>query len=451
MTESRMILQVGTHSTLRPVHGGQLRSHHIGRVLEAAGYRVRGIAACWRQPYDIVDDREAILDIGTARLWKGPIAGGAFADFFLCSAVDDDPALRAEFFRLAARARPDAVLLEHPWMWPLVRLIPEVAAGHAPVIYDSQNVEAHLKYRIVGDLKLDTKGLAEADALLPVIDTFEREVVARVDAVTACTPDDARVFDSWGGRRTVVAGNGSSRRPVTQLRRPLPTIVPEGCRYAFMVGSAHPPNVTGFENLVLPWLASLRPGQRVVVAGGAGDWLRSRLAEQGLSEVLEGRLILLGRINDLALSALIDNAACIILPIEYGGGSNIKTAEALLSDRRVVASPASMRGFDEYRSLPGVMVANGPAAFGAAVRSALADASPAPRSAGSVAALTWDAMLAPLVTLVDELLNRDRVPQPPTPSLSVAKPMRGERPVLAGRLAPNRTAEISTRWWTRQL
>ena len=109
--------------------------------------------------------------------------------------------------------------------------------------------------------------------------------------------------------------------------------------------------------------------------------------------------------NDLNLSALIENAACIVLPIEYGGGSNVKTAEALLSDRRIVASPASMRGFDELRYLPGVTVANGPAEFGAAVRSALADGSPAARSPESVASLTWDAMLAPLVALAGELMT----------------------------------------------
>ena len=38
MTRIRTILQVGTHSTLNPIHGGQHRSHNIGRALEKAGY-----------------------------------------------------------------------------------------------------------------------------------------------------------------------------------------------------------------------------------------------------------------------------------------------------------------------------------------------------------------------------------------------------------------------------
>ncbi len=407
MTGSHRILQVGTHSTLRPIHGGQRRSHHIGRVLEDAGHTLRGIAITGRQAHDVVNDREGILDICEAANWQGNLAGGLFGDYFSCVAIADDAELRKQFFHLAEAARADIVLLEHPWMWPLVRLIPQVAAGDARVIYDSQNVEAHLKRRMLQDAKLEPSALSEAEALIPVVDALERDVVAHVDAVTVCTADDREVFDAWGAKRTVIAGNGSSRRPATGLRRPFPALLPEGCRYGFMVGSEHPPNMTGFENLVLPWIVSLRPGQRIVVAGGVGDWIRGRLAARGISEALEGRLVVLGRVNDLALSALIENAACIVLPIEYGGGSNIKTAEALLSDRQIVASPVSMRGFDAYQNLPGVTVADGAAAFGAAVLSALMDGSPAPRTPASVAALTWDAMLAPLVALVGELMDRN--------------------------------------------
>ena len=406
MRKSCTILQVATHSTLVPIHGGQLRSHNNGRVLEAAGYTVRGIAACFRQDHDIDNDREAILDIRTVLPnWKGGVARGAFDDYFACAAVEENPTLRTKFFHLTEAARPDIVLLEHPWLWPLVRLIPEVAKGKVPVVYDSHNVELHLKERIVQELRLDAGELSQAEELLSATERLEQELVTSAAAVTACTTKDAQVFEAWGARRTVVAGNGSHRRPTTGLRRPFPSLLPRDCRYALMVGSEWPPNITGFENLVLPFLALLRPGQRVVAAGGVSEAVRRRLAEQGASWALEGRLTLLGRISDLALSALIENAGCIIIPIEYGGGSNIKTAEALLTDRRVVASAVAMRGFDQFLNVPGLTVADGPKAFGMAVRDALADSSPPPSRAASVAVLTWDATLAPLVALVGDLTD----------------------------------------------
>jgi hypothetical protein len=409
MTKSCTILQVATHSTLVPIHGGQLRSHNIGRVLEAAGFTVRGIAACFRQDHDIDNDREAILDMWTAvQSWKGGVARGAFGDYFLCITVEENPTLRARFFNLAEAVRPDIVLLEHPWLWPLVRLIPAVAEGKVPVVYDSQNVEAHLKERIVEELQLDAGELSRAEVLLSATERLEQDLVTKAAAVTACTTKDAQVFEAWGARLTVVAGNGSYRRPTTGLQRPLPSLLPRDCRYALMVGSEHQPNITGFENLVLPFLALLRSGQRVVAAGGASEAVRRRLAEQGASWALEGRLTLLGKISDLALSALMENAGCIIIPIEYGGGSNIKTAEALLTDCRVVASPVAMRGFDQFLNVPGLTVADGPEAFGMAVRAALADNSPPPPRAAAVAALTWDAMLAPLVALVGDLTGAAR-------------------------------------------
>jgi hypothetical protein len=332
------------------------------------------------------------------------VGGGFFADYLACATVQDDPSLKRSFFRLAEEARPQVILLEHPWLWPMVQKIPGVMEGRIPVVYDSQNVEARLKHRMVQHAQLTRKVRDEAEALLPVVERFEQDVVTNVAAVTACTKEDAAVFTAWGARRTVVAGNGSSRRPTTGLRRLLPAVLPDDCRYALMVGSEHLPNVTGFENLVLPWLPLLRPGQRVVAAGGASDWIGRRLAECGASWAVQGRLVLLGRVNDLTLSALIENAACLMLPIEFGGGSNIKTAEALLSGRAIVASPTSMRGFEEYRAVPGLTIADGPDAFGDAVRAALTCQSTTMRSPESVAALTWDAMLTPLLALVDDLV-----------------------------------------------
>ncbi len=206
--------------------------------------------------------------------------------------------------------------------------------------------------------------------------------------------------------------------------------------------------MTGFEHLVLPWLALLRPGQRMVVAGGMSDALRRRLADSGLGAALDGRLVLLGRVNDLALSALIENAVCLLLPFESDGGSNLETAEALLSDRPVVASPASMRGFAECRNLPGVAVAKSPSAFGAVVRFALESVSQAPRNPSSTDPLTWDARLAPLVALVAELTDSDRArtTSPDRSSTAGAAPDRlvraadGAVTTEADRVFPTQTA-----------
>src|SRR5262245_9578022 len=52
------VLQISTHTTLAPRYGGPLRSHHIVRCLESAGFEVSRLAVCWRTDHDVVDARE---------------------------------------------------------------------------------------------------------------------------------------------------------------------------------------------------------------------------------------------------------------------------------------------------------------------------------------------------------------------------------------------------------
>src|SRR5262245_15540848 len=67
------VLQLSTHSTLAPRHGGQLRSHHIGRCLELAGFDVSRVAVCWQTEHDLVDKREPIIDYSLSAFWASDV------------------------------------------------------------------------------------------------------------------------------------------------------------------------------------------------------------------------------------------------------------------------------------------------------------------------------------------------------------------------------------------
>ena len=83
------------------------------------------------------------------------------------------------------------------------------------------------------------------------------------------------------------------------------------------------------------------------------------------------RIQVLGVLDDADLSAVKSLAHAFLLPIGAGGGSNIKTAEALYSGKPVVCTTKALRGFEAYRSLPGVRVADTPKEFQSAIRSIL--------------------------------------------------------------------------------
>jgi glycosyltransferase involved in cell wall biosynthesis len=57
---------------------------------------------------------------------------------------------------------------------------------------------------------------------------------------------------------------------------------------------------------------------------------------------------LISGVTELDLSRLINGCHVILLPIAYGGGTNLKTAEALTSGRPIVASQQAFRGFNKY-------------------------------------------------------------------------------------------------------
>jgi hypothetical protein len=71
------------------------------------------------------------------------------------------------------------------------------------------------------------------------------------------------------------------------------------------------------------------------------------------------------------LVGLLQVADIILLPITEGGGSNLKTAEAIVSEKRVVATEYAFRGFDELKKLSNIFIATKPQEFREAIMRAL--------------------------------------------------------------------------------
>jgi hypothetical protein len=83
------------------------------------------------------------------------------------------------------------------------------------------------------------------------------------------------------------------------------------------------------------------------------------------------RVHVVGILDAADLAALKDMAHTFVLPVTSGGGSNLKTAEALYARRNVVATPFAMRGFEAFGDLPGLTVVAPGLAFAQAVAHSL--------------------------------------------------------------------------------
>lgn len=141
-------------------------------------------------------------------------------------------------------------------------------------------------------------------------------------------------------------------------------------RFALYCGSAHPPNAEGFFAMLGGGFGSLTPDQCLVIAGGVSYAIGSdeRVHQ---SANLAPRVVLGGHVSDGCLAGLLNAAHCVILPLTQGGGTNLKTAEALWSGKFIIATTVAMRGFEQFKNSPGVLIADTARDFKNALRYAM--------------------------------------------------------------------------------
>lgn len=380
------IAVLSTYPVSRPIHGGQRRVDAILRALGKAGHEVRPLPVFFGSNYPEHGAAEAPTALPGEDLQR-IFAEGRREDLHMHELLHPgQPVFDALRDQLRAFA-PDVVQFEHPWLFPLLDRMPELA--DVTVVYSSHNIEADLapaRFR---------------DAVLAV----EQAAARRADLIVAVSEADARSLSAWAaegrGAPVVVAPNGCWP---PALDPSVPRPVKED--YLLLVGSGHAPNAEGYWDVIGKVPGCIPPDARLVVAGDLGNLLRSDPRHRHYRMLNDHIVQLAGKVSDSALQALLTHARGILLPIKSGGGTNLKTAEALLSLKPVVAMRPAFRGFEEAMTLDGVHVAETEADFRSGVRALFAGDIAGTRRAEDVARYGWDATLSGLAAAYDGLAAR---------------------------------------------
>lgn len=398
------VLLLSTYPFVEPRHGGQIRLAAIGAAFAAAGWQVESLAIYEPEVYSAqrLGPRDLAFPANSPyRKFHGrdvPLINDLLNGGY---AVADDGAFQSVVERLPRQI--DAIHVEQPWLWPLaqrIRSLPGLA--QTILIFGSQNIEAPLKREI-----LDSYKVGEADDVIAEIDALERRAAREADISVAVTQRDLDALIEWGARRPLLAPNGIKPWRADPDRLELwRTRLPKA-PWMLYVASAHPPNFTGFMQCVGASLGCFAPDSRLVVAGSVCEPLYHQLAATRWYSLNLSRLQLLNSLSDEDLAAVKALAHGYLLPIPHGGGSNIKTAEALYSGAHVIGTAAAFRGFEAFVDLPEVLVARSPGEFQSALRDVLARPAAAPDDDARQRrlALQWDRCLAPIPVAAAGLLN----------------------------------------------
>lgn len=227
---------------------------------------------------------------------------------------------------------PDAIIFDHPWMWTEVKKLkkkyPEIK-----VIHSSHNIEFMLKPDLLEGLS--NKSM---NSVIDFLEDTEIEIAQQSDLVICVTERDANWFRNMGAENVIAINNGTNAF-LSEIK--------SGVHYALVVGSGHPPNIEGSIKYLKNAVDWLPDSTQLVFVGSMCDGLRGRLGPE-YNEYHNTAIRFMGKVSDDDLNKLIESANVIALPIPYGGGSNLKTAEALVSGRPVVGTSVSFRGFEDF-------------------------------------------------------------------------------------------------------
>ncbi len=357
------ILILCTYPIKNPRHGGQLRVRNIVDTYCEAGNCVEVVGVLGSEQYD---NEAGFLPCPSVTDMSRHISNPwLMEDYALGQLYAKENLLYRRLSALVQKI-PNVIHVEQPWLFAFAVRYREEFAPKAKLLYGSQNIEYRLKREILRTYLGDE--VAEKSATL--IRQLEMEAVSGADAVICVSEEDVKWTNCYTDKPVVLAPNGVKPWQSNEEGRKEAATHAQGNAYALYCASAHPPNMTGFFNMFSGGFGSLKPDEKLIIAGGAG-WSIAGDARVHQSPKLAEKVVVAGVVSQPCLEGLLDGAHCIVLPLTQGGGTNLKTAEALWAGKYVVATTVAMRGFERFIGSPGVFLADDSSAFKRALRLAM--------------------------------------------------------------------------------
>jgi glycosyltransferase involved in cell wall biosynthesis len=267
------------------------------------------------------------------------------SDLALCRFWSASPGIKNWLVQQTFFQRADALLIEHPWQFQFFVGLDE----RKLLIYDAHNIEREVKADSLA--AISNISSHEQHDWLNEVEGIERLAIQAADFVIACSEGDAREVQRRGAHDVGLVPNSSSLHEES-VDPSLVNAYTKHSPYLLVVSSAHAPNVRGISDFLTAYLRLGTIPFKVVIAGGAAA------AFQNLTAQLPSQVVLYPSPSDAELAALYNCASIVVVPAFVGGGSNLKTFEALFSGRPVVLAESAAVRAGVLDSLEGVFFAS---------------------------------------------------------------------------------------------
>jgi hypothetical protein len=383
----KKILQLCTFNPDENNAGGKIRSFQIKNALRKK-FEVKTLSFSWARTPFIKDMHFGLSEEKFLKNGGNHLLGDLGINNYLSQNTHELQHIAQKVHEF----NPDVILLEQPYLLPLVRTLKSTRAEkNIPLIYSSHNIEAPMKRGIYENFFTPES----VNQLTQWVSMLETEAIKESIMTFVVSEDDARFTRELKRDGNVLVLPNGHWIPKSNNRDKFwdETLSDTKVNWTF-VGSAHPPNIEGMSNL-LRALPLQEEDWRIIIAGSAS------VAFKGLTEKVPWLLTVNNPTND-DIDSLILKSSGMLLPIWSGGGSNLKTAQALLSNRTLVGTEYSFRGFESFKDEEGVHLVSTAEEFANMLRTYKPPKSVQRRG---VESLTWDFILSDLVLHVESILD----------------------------------------------
>lgn len=348
MIDKRLLI-ISSYPILSPQHGGQKRALAEFEYYKTICKYVKFVAVFHRAYYanysheDILLGQPDIIDELDKNPYSAEMIGG--------KAIDKDIHVRSRMAKLLMEYKPDIIQIEQMYSYKGLEVLLRELSMRPRIIMSSQTVEYRMKEEILDGFNITKK---KKKKLISEVKKLEERLCKKADVVFAVTKEDAAALKMLGAKKCVVVPNGINRVFATKSSRlywrnfKIKQNIKQNILF---IGSGHPPNWTGYNEIVGDDSSFLPKGAKILLGGGISEYFRQKYPQ---TSSFWDNSIPLGYLEEDRLAGLLEESDIIILPITSGGGSNLKTAEAILSGKKIVATSYAFRGFEEYKDLPNI-------------------------------------------------------------------------------------------------